>query len=49
MNAIANSAVTAQRKMKAVIPYDAKRSLCLGDMLLTRANTETFAVHKLAI
>ena len=49
MNAVANSAVMAQKKMKAVIPYDANRSLRLGDMLLTRASTETFAVHRLAI
>ena len=49
MNAIASSAVIAQRMMKAVIPYAANRSLFTGDMLLTRASTDIFAKHRLAI
>lgn len=49
MNAIANSAVIVQRMMTAVIPYAANRSLFTGDMLLTRASTDIFAKHRLAI
>ncbi len=49
MNAVASSAVVAQRTMKAVIPYAANRSLCIGDMLFTRASTDIFAKHRLAI
>ncbi len=49
MNAVASSAVIAQRKMKAVIPYAASRSLCTGDMVLIRASTDIFAKHRLAI
>ena len=49
MNAVASSAVIAQRIMKAVIPYTANRSLRTGDILWTKASTDIFAKHRLAI
>ena len=49
MNAVASSAVIAQRMMKADIPYTANRSLCMGDTLLTKASTDIFAKPRLAI
>ena len=49
MNAVASSAVIAQRMMKAVIPDAANRSLRMGDMLLTRASTDIFAKQRLAM
>ena len=49
MNAVASSAVIAQRMMKPVTPYAANRSLRTGDILLTRASTDIFAKHRLAI
>ena len=49
MNTVASSAVIAQRRMNAAIPYAANRSLCTGDMLLTRARTEIFAEQRLAM